>query len=447
MKSSLTATCVTALLLSLTAPVLAGDGKMLHLEVSDNPDDNCMVELEPASSLLINNDGSVTARVTSLSESDCSAGEGNAAKLFLVPDTVQTGESFSALWTSTSGSCQASSTGNIGGSGWSGSRTQDGLQEGLAAPSSAGNYQLTLACAESTTAATLTVNEPPPDPVSITSFTFRVNSGTTAPASNVSVTEGGTLRVNWTTSNATSCQPLGTLPGWSGTTIGTSGPRDITIGATSGTVGLRCNNSADGSQQSTTLYQVTSIAAEPEACAGRRPSHWQQQTDCIFNDSSRDCRDYEATFGSWPGTSNARQFFLRENRYASFRFVPPANMPSDFQASISIEEPQFGISSTGTKIITISRCPGDFDRDKITEEMGTNRCYFRQITAGDSFLFGGLNSTGSFRCKFAVPADGQPLYLNVVYTTDVSGTPPENLIWGCGGGEQCANRFAIATVQ
>ncbi|MCH8478905.1 MAG: hypothetical protein LAT56_13315, partial [Wenzhouxiangella sp.] len=101
---------------------------------------------------------------------------------------------------------------------------------------------------------------------------------------------------------------------------------------------------------------------------------------------------------------------------------------------------------TGTKIFTISRCPGDFDRDKITQEMGSNRCYFRQFTAGGSFMFGGLNA-GPTHCKVVHPPNGEPLYLNIVYTDDPAGTNPTQLTWGCGGDQQCAKRFNIVLVQ
>ena len=441
----LASAAITAVLMQAS---LASD-KVLQLQVSDDPEDNCSLTLEPNPSLMIESDGSVIARVVSLANSDCVAGEGNAARLFLSPNSVQTGGTFQAVWVSTAGNCQAStSSGTIGGTGWSGAKNQEDVQTGLVAPSTAGTYQLILNCDSDVSAqASLQVSAPPPEPVAISAFNFRVNSGTTQPAQNLTVDEGANLRISWSTSNATSCEALGTLNGWTGASIPVSGSRDVTLGSEGGTVRLRCVNSNDASSAETQTFEVTVQPPVPQECANRRPSNWQRQTDCIFNDSTRDCTSYEAVFGSWPGTPNARQFFLRQNHYVAMRFVPPANMSSNFEASISVEEPQFGLSSTGTKIFTISRCPGDFDRAKITEEMGTQRCYFRQITAGDSFLFGGLTSQGSFRCKFAPPPNGEPLYLNIVYTDDPAGTNPTQLNWGCGGDTLCANRFAIGVVQ
>ena len=288
--------------------------------------------------------------------------------------------------------------------------------------------------------------EEPCEPASIDSFDFQIDDGPTESAQDLEVDEGATLRISWSTSNTTSCTALGDLSEWVGATIDTDGSLDISLGSTGGTVQLSCENSADGSTDETQPFQITVQQSEPLDCTGRRPDHWQKQTDCIYNDDTKDCGDYEDVFVGWPGTPNARQFFLREDHYAAMRFVPPADMSDTFQASISIEEPQFGIASTGTKIFTISKCPGDFDLNAITEEMGTQHCYFRQTMANSSFLFGGLNSPGTFRCKFEPPADGAPLYLNIVYTEDPEGTDPQDLEWSCGGDHRCANRFAISLV-
>ncbi|MCC5866039.1 MAG: hypothetical protein JJU31_13030 [Wenzhouxiangella sp.] len=373
----------------------------------------------------------------------------SAISLAAAPTSIDSGESISLLWAA-AGVADCERVSNPPLPAWSGPLPA-GNQVEINPTAPAGQsvtYDFSIACAEEAVSNTVsvTVQGAASPPVAISAFNFRVNSGTTQPAQNLTVDEGANLRISWSTTNADSCTALGTLAGWAGASLAANGSRDIAIGPSGGTVQLRCTNAATEMAAQTQTFQINvAPAGVPPECGLQHPGFWTRQTDCIFNEPFRDCTQWESVFAGWPGTSAARNFFLSQNQYVAMEFVPPVSTPENFQIQINFNEPQFGIPSTGTKIVTISPCPGDFDRASVTKKMGTDHCYLKQSFPGQAFLIGGPDSPGSFRCKFE--PDGQRLYLNIVYSADPAGTAPAELQWGCGGASQCANRVNIIAVQ
>ena len=373
----------------------------------------------------------------------------SAIALAAATTSIDSGESLSLLWAAAGvADCERVSSPPL--PAWSGPLPAGNQVEinPTAPPGQSVTYDFSIACAEAAVSNTVsvTVQGDEPEPVAITAFNFRVNSSSTVPAQDLTLEEGSSLRISWSTINASSCTALGSLSGWAGASLAANGLRDIQIGPSGGIVQLRCTNASTGMNVQTQSFQITVVpGAVPPECGGQHPAFWARQVDCIFGDPSRDCTQWESVFNGWPGTTVSRNFYLSQFRYVAMQFVPPIDTPRNFQGQLNFNEPQFGIPTTGTKIVTISPCPGDFDRSSVIEKMGTDRCYFKQSFPGESFLFGGPDSPGSFRCKFE--PDGQALYLNIVYSADPAGTEPSALQWGCGGAEQCANVMNILAVQ
>ncbi|MBB6087891.1 hypothetical protein [Wenzhouxiangella marina] len=101
------------------------------------------------------------------------------------------------------------------------------------------------------------------------------------------------------------------------------------------------------------------------------------------------------------------------------------DIPSGHQGSIILEVPQFGGAAAATKMWSISRCPGDFNKDLIDGEMGPGCVRRDQFTFVESFRWGGPDFiAASDRCGLE---PNTSYYLNLIWTQDQAGTPPAQI--------------------
>lgn len=285
-----------------------------------------------------------------------------------------------------------------------------------------------------------------PDGLSILDFEFNGEVPDTDEA--FELVDGDDLTITWNTSEAATCTGDGDLPDWAGEEV-TSGftQDDLTAGNTY-TAGLTCEADATDETASTAVFETTVEVDESTSCENARPEHWQQQLNCVHNDQDNPrCGNFEDLFGDWPGSTMGRQFFLDKDHYVALEITPDVleNMSTGMRRQINVTEPQFALSVGGTKLFTVSRCPGDFNRDRITNEMGSE-CFFMQSSQTAGFIYGGLESEGLFRCKFGAQPDGGSVYLNIVYTIDENLDDPESIEWLCAGTEleACGNSLSIS---
>jgi hypothetical protein len=441
-----------ALLCAVAAPGLALAQKNLTLVDSDN--ESCQVVLQALSSLQIDaSSGNVTAGIESL-EPCIPPGSGSAAALFIpAPTTVEAGSSFTVVWASSSETgCSASSSRAV--SGWSGTKAFQGF-ETRTAPSDPGFYTLFLDCDGAQAQATLEVLEPPPDPVVINWFRF---DG--ANAVNITKAEGEQLVVSWSTSNATSCQATGTMPGWQGTSIPTnSSSTSVTI-TSGGSIGIQC----DGPEGPVSRGPFT-VTMTSGACASRAmPTNWNQKTtgtnSCIHNEvnegsgikTSADCRRIDGIWSEdWPMSSTTKVLTMgfgnqgREYVAIGFNSGPLSNFPAQGNASqIIVNEAQVSNIKPRQKIWTISTCPGDFNKAAIVEDPATGvGCYKRdQSTGNENFLWGRMADWES-TTQVCGRQPNTDYYLNIIYSNSPDGTAPANLEPhpDCVG-QRCGNRIA-----
>ena len=164
----------------------------------------------------------------------------------------------------------------------------------------------------------------------------------------------------------------------------------------------------------------------PEHCAGRQPTGMVMAGTCLNNAPSVDCSSYSSLFsGEFPGQSAGKDVFQPRDTYLAFEFE--TQKLSFNSGTLNFARPQFGTQATGPRIVTISKCPGDFHQAKIEAEMGAG-CYKRT----DS-IFGDLKwaRKGETDAGCKLPNNGV-FYYNILYTTQSEGTPPEQLRWQCG---------------
>lgn len=376
---------------------------------------------------------------------DCLGDEaGGLAVSPLLPtaSSVNAGESLEILWTSTSEqACEA--TGDL--PGWSNSNVGTTGPTSFTVPSSAaaGTYEAAVRC-------------PAGDPNGVensTNITVAVEDVDPPPAPNVSVSPtsvspGGSVTVEWTSTNASSCTvPTGAnrLPGWNGSKS-PSGEEDIDISGSlaAGTynVSLRCSN--EGGDSDTTEEQVIVESETPSECGPERqpPSNWSRASGCTVNGNGNDCRNYADFFGGFPGTTSIRHFTLQPNQYAAMAFTPDS-VPAGARADLNMSPLQgFGIPN-GNPIWSISTCPGDFSPEAIENAMGDAACLLSGSNAQFGFRFGGSSYLdSSSRCGLALEP-GTTYFLNIVYSNDDPHTTPSSeLSWMCGvtSSEQCGHQ-------
>ena len=261
---------------------------------------------------------------------------------------------------------------------------------------------------------------------------FRFNGANAGP---LELEHSVTLTIAWASLFTEGCTGLGTLPGWTGSNLSSQGQSTHAPSPGSFQVGLRCSDS-EGNFVDRGPYTI--LVAEDEGPApgdcNYIPSLTQasggalQRTEDVLLDQDWGGYFYEYVFGdSWPGLSIQRQFRLHPYRYASMFFVTPSDLNSTHTGGWSFE----GMAGTasGTRLISISTCPGDFDAANLDA-----RCLLSLPIGADSFNWRGGNVDS--RCPLE---PGKAYYLNIIYSQSPPGTAPNEITWDCSSAERCGN--------
>ena len=182
------------------------------------------------------------------------------------------------------------------------------------------------------------------------------------------------------------------------------------------------------------------------------PSDWVRKTtgsnSCIWTgfslDGSKDCRFYGETWPQeWPGTTNSRNLTMGPGNggkeYVAWEFNSGDISPTR-RGQIAMENPQFDNAVSAPKIWTFSKCPGDFNKEIIEEEMGPGCYQPDQFGSLTTVFWGGTAEASDSRCGLEA---NQTYYLNVIYTDSDAGTSPGDLEPhpSCDGG-RCGNNLA-----
>ena len=175
----------------------------------------------------------------------------------------------------------------------------------------------------------------------------------------------------------------------------------------------------------------TDSSSQTPSCEERVPQHMSRSSICtIFRHNEYgnvDCYRYDAVYRtSFPGHSQARQLAQQRDEYYAFEFSTQGVSPNLYGAWQYIVA-QIAPTFNGPYIMTISKCPGDFDREAIEQDMGPD-CYIRQ----SGFRLSVQYSLDPQRPNRCILEEGQTYYLNLVYTNSPAGTNPQEINWQCG---------------
>lgn len=178
----------------------------------------------------------------------------------------------------------------------------------------------------------------------------------------------------------------------------------------------------------------------PPTCEGRALSaDWLRLTTGVFSCrhsssgdghpfgwiGSADCRFYADVFpNEWSelATGSQRVVGTRETinggrQYVAMEF-DTGNLPANHTGQLSVNIPQTSGLINRSKHLTISTCPGDFNKQAIDSEMGPG-CYIETFT--DNFSWGGSNHVAApGRCGLQ---PNTTYYLNFIHTLQPPGTP------------------------
>lgn len=170
-------------------------------------------------------------------------------------------------------------------------------------------------------------------------------------------------------------------------------------------------------------------------------SNWRQKTtgpnSCVWKlptqggglDADADCRYFDQVWPKpWPGSQNSRNLTVSGNQ--GYQFIAmefdSAQIPAAHNSGRMTQEvPQFAGANGGNKIWSISECPGDFNKDLLDAEMGPGCIRRDQFGITQSFDWGGTDFTqDSSRCALE---PNTRYYLNLVWSDDQAGTPPDQI--------------------
>lgn len=237
------------------------------------------------------------------------------------------------------------------------------------------------------------------------------------------VNQGQNVQFSWSARGAWECQGSG-LPGttWNGTKA-PSGSQFVSTAAVTPdtyTVTLDCNNGPVTDSRTANVTVETGGGGGgggvPQFCfdEGRVPPAGLTQDTQLIVGSSQVTETWQQAFGNAFPNGNERDMSILNDRYASLEFtVPPQNGTT---GRVTFDALQTFISS-GSKIVTISECPGDFTSFN-------NNCS-RFIS--QSAIRWAIGSGGGFDC---VLTPNTTYYLNILYTGNDD--PPYN-DWSCTG--------------
>lgn len=269
--------------------------------------------------------------------------------------------------------------------------------------------------------------------VSVTSFDSpSEQSGT------ITLNEGSSFELTWRSSGATACQPAGDFQPWlnkvtlvpdsrdaisSSRTLSTTGaaassPYELKLQCTNGTVSSTIDNAS-------TLNLVVNdvVPPSPTSCDGREPiAGWQRLTtgslSCVNGDPSANCRNWDTV---WPTsflqTSNQTRPILT-NKSGKRQYVAIGLSTAEMSSTASGRFDIYPANQVSKEqiIVTLSKCPGDFNPDQ------PSGCYFHHPFG--NFKWRAPQSSNSAGCVLEPNSD---YFLNILSSNSSNGTLPANI--------------------
>jgi len=275
-----------------------------------------------------------------------------------------------------------------------------------------------------------------------------VNNGATT-----EVVENSSVTFRWGSRGAWSCTGTGDLAGTSWNQAGKL-PNDEQIVVLSGitpgdyNASITCENGGvTASAGPVTITVLPSTLEIPPGCEGRQPGSMTVAEVCRFGDAgaTTNCLSYASLFGGeFPGTQQGKEFTQPSGTFTVLEFSTANLIRSN--GSWTWNVPQFGLRTTGPRIMSISRCPADFSQTEIAEAdplgMGDADCYKRPANQFDELKWFRDGTADNGGCRLET---NQTYYFNILYTNDPGGTPPAELTWGCGSNSTAAECLNLVT--
>ncbi len=266
----------------------------------------------------------------------------------------------------------------------------------------------------------------------------------TSPAAengNITVNEGTDVELSWKSLGAVECAASGTFKPWTDKATLVADSRDVdtasdrivaTDGASDGgpyELRIQCSNGSVSStvDATSTLSLVVNkvIPPSPTSCEGREPiKGWTRLTtgslSCLYGDFSADCTSWSPRL--WPQpfvetTTLTRKILTNrsdQRQYVAIGFSTAGLSPK--------EDGKFNFTSAGGEIsqqpiiVTISKCPGDFNPSQ------PSGCYFNKPLF--NFKWRGSESTASTDC---VLESDTTYYLNILSSNSPQDTLPADI--------------------
>ena len=258
----------------------------------------------------------------------------------------------------------------------------------------------------------------------------------------VEVPENQSVTFKWASRGAFSCIGTGDLAGtdWNTQTRIPNGSDNISLqGLEPGTyaAGIECSNGPASDVRGPVTVNILSSELEiPPGCEGRQPGNANATASCIFGDDSVNCFSYREVFSDlFPGEARGREIENDANTYMAMKFSTEGLTATS--GGWSFQSPQFGFRNTGSKQMSISTCPGDFDADAIAADMGSTNCIVKTSGTVPTVRWKQAGDSG-----LACPLElGREYYLNIIYTSDPVSEDPAEVQYDCGGNAdaRCSN--------
>lgn len=256
------------------------------------------------------------------------------------------------------------------------------------------------------------------------------------------VRQGGILQIDWNSRGAWEC----TGSGLTGTSWNQDNPKPASGQQSVSTEGvavgeyeleLLCANGPVSATRTATLTVEEESSAVPAECSGVAQlsdyEGWQVATDAQPPFGSNESQLFSTFFGAWPGTGNSDNIGILKGEYLSLPFTTGI-LDSDSRGQFNREQPSVSTGSTigpGPLIVSISRCPGDFDPQ--AGAVPSAACVISAPFSFSSIRWGGPESGRG--CELSSNTD---YYFNLVYTSSSVGElPPVQA--ECGGKARCGN--------
>lgn len=271
-------------------------------------------------------------------------------------------------------------------------------------------------------------------------------------ATSLTVERGQTVAFRWESRGAWSCEATGDFPNWNGNdkppretgsqqTVNTSSIEEGEYRA-----GLECfNGPVRSAERDVNILVQEGDVVDPADCPTSRQmsSPWNQASQCVFG-SSADCTRLENVFGgdgsiTSMSTGNIKNIVLNRNdnesQYIALRFNTNG-LGATQEARFNVAYPQGVTFNSAPKMVTVSRCPGDFN---LTELLDDGGCRFT--------TFGGLFQGGPIR--IGGPASGrncsldlnETYYLNILFTDSPYSTDPDDIESRDCGSDGCGDQW------